>query len=99
MTYSEFLRNILAFYGPYSSEAKGRMVMSWVVENVPENRLNELFKKVRSVYSSKWKVPPDDAIFIECMGTDQKDVIELNNFLELYCSPIKIEDQKRKEIE
>jgi len=96
--YRQFFDDILGYYGSYSNKLKAKVSWDWVIDNVPKGKLKVFFNIVTDRYSSKWKMPPDKNVFRECLGVDEDEEREISTFIKRYCTPMKIDNVKKKQI-
>ncbi|MCF7943787.1 MAG: hypothetical protein K9L21_05105 [Spirochaetia bacterium] len=66
MDLREFMERVQAYYGPYSN-GQGPEIVKYLkpFTDAYEDYLDKLFDHVLRNYSSRWKMPPDIAIFEE----------------------------------
>ncbi len=62
MTYTEFMRGLAKYYGPYESPKKAEMVDHYLKDEFIEGELAALLDQIYRSYSGQFKYTPDIAI-------------------------------------
>ena len=62
MQYNDFISAIEHYYGNYDTPEKKKIMTEYIMDNVSENELEPLFKKIILKISSQYKTPPDVAM-------------------------------------
>ena len=83
MRYNNFISAIENYYGNYSTPEKKLIMTEFIMDNVSEDELETLFKKIILNISSQYKTPPDVAMLAGLF--EDKIEIQANNIWDEIC--------------
>ncbi len=99
--YEEFMKNIVEFYGQYSTEFKKSIIQQYIQDNFRADQLDHLFTHTIAQYSSEYKTPPDVFVFRKLMENprNEADALKayedlnrsLNSYRGIICSDIRVQ--------
>lgn len=99
MEYKEFFKKIARYYGSYSSNEKAQEIYRYVFDNIPQGRLEYLYKNVLQKFSSKWRVPPDIGVFADCLELNSEEIRAMDRVIERIEIKPMLEHKERRMIE